>query len=178
MATAYDFGHKEVCGFSLDWERTLPVETRLELEHSPRICLTAPKRIAAGARRHSLNERFLGVVTQFDILNSTNMATTGNTTEPRVDASSDFSEIWKIALGRYEKDTETNFQDLDSANNADDVLTHIRESEENFKNHRHPGSKTDKFRKLVSRALVPIDGICSVTAGAVSSVRIEVLAVC
>ena len=106
------------------------------------------------------------------------MATTGDTIEPRVDATSNFSEIWKIAVGRYEKDTETNFQDLDSANNADDVLTHIRESEEIFKSHRHPGSKTDNFRKLVSRALVPIDGICSVVAGAVSSVRIEILAVC
>ncbi len=50
------------------------------------------------------------------------MATTGKPPEPRVDASSNLGEIWKEAVGRYTKDTETKFQDLDRADNADDIL--------------------------------------------------------
>ncbi len=106
------------------------------------------------------------------------MATTSNPTEPRVDASTNFDEIWKEAVGRYEKDTGTKFKDLDEAKNADDVLTQIQEREEKFKGHRHNRSKTDKFRTLVSKALDPIDRLISMVAGLASTVRTEVLPIC
>ncbi len=86
-----------------------------DMSHSPRTycngCATALAQL-----------RHLGILTQFRFLTSINMATTGKPPEPRVDASSNLGEIWKEAVGRYTKDTETKFQDLDRADNADDIL--------------------------------------------------------
>ena len=103
------------------------------------------------------------------------MATIGNLVESRIDISRNFGEIWKEALGRYEKDTETKFQDLEGAESPEDVLIQIQEREEKFKGHRHSGSKTDKFRTLVSKALDPIDRILSVISGVASTVRTRFL---
>ena len=117
-------------------------------------------------------------MTQYKFLASTITATTGTLTESGMDASSDVGEIWNEAVDRYEKDTETKFKKIKRVNNADDVLAHIQVIEGTFKKHRHDGSKTDKFRTLMSKALDPIDRIGNVVAGAASMVRTDALPIC
>jgi len=114
------------------------------------------------------------MITESKFLVSTSMTATGTPPEP---ASSDVGDIWKEAIDRWEKDTETKLEDLKEASNTDDVLAILQEREEKFKARRHNGSKTDKLRTLMSKALDPIDKIGNVVAGGAALVRTEALSI-
>ena len=53
----------------------------------------------------------------------------------------------------------------------DQVLNDIGEDEGRFKRHRHDGSKSDKFRTLVSQSLAPIQSVGGIVAHATKTVR-------
>lgn len=96
--------------------------------------------------------------------------TTISNVHPESSTKSDIEEIWRTAICRYETTTGTRFECLAKANTLDDVQNEIRNREALFKSHRHDGSKTDKFRTLVSQSLKPIEKVSEIAAQASSNV--------
>lgn len=90
---------------------------------------------------------------------------------PSIDT--DIAEIWKTAICRYEETIGTGIESLTKANTLADILNEIHDKESMFKSKRHDGSKTDKFRSLVSKTLYPIEKIGEIVAQASSSVSID-----
>ena len=88
-----------------------------------------------------------------------------------VESKTDVGALWKAAISRYEKITMVKIQSLAGADNVDEILMHIHDKEKKFTAHRHDGSKTQRFRTLVSKVLGPIEKLSSIVGSAVSAVR-------
>ncbi|PGH05438.1 hypothetical protein GX51_02962 [Blastomyces parvus] len=84
--------------------------------------------------------------------------------DPNVNAATDIDAIWKAAIDRYENVTTTKITYLTSAKNVDDILNEIHDRESKFKSFRHDGSKTDRFRTLVSKSLRPVEQVSDILA--------------
>jgi hypothetical protein len=84
--------------------------------------------------------------------------------------ASDISEIWKAAVGEYQRVTGTTLTPSAGANNVEGILSEIRDRETAFSRYRHDGSKVDKFRSLVRRGLVPIEHLAGIASQATKSV--------
>ena len=93
--------------------------------------------------------------------------------QPGSSMESDVEEILRTAICRYETTTGTKLESLAKANTLDDVQNEIRNREALFKSHRHDGSKTDKFRTLVSKSLKPIEKVSEIVAQASSNVSTD-----
>jgi hypothetical protein len=85
-------------------------------------------------------------------------------------ATTDVGAIWKAAIDRYEEITMVKIETLAGANNVDEILDEIRGRETKFKGYRHDGSKSDKFRSLISKSLGPIEQLSNIVASAASIV--------
>lgn len=83
----------------------------------------------------------------------------------------DVGEIWKTAIDQYEDITKLDIHSLQVANNVEDILSEIQKSDEAIKSMRHDGSKSDRFRTLVSRSLKPIETVSEIVAQAGSNVN-------
>ncbi|KGO73285.1 hypothetical protein PITC_085840 [Penicillium italicum] len=81
----------------------------------------------------------------------------------------DVGAIWRAAVDRYTDITQVDLSLVEPVNNVEDVLNEINKREELFKRARHDGSKTDKFRGLVSRSLKSIDKVSEVVAQGLSN---------
>lgn len=82
----------------------------------------------------------------------------------------DVGAIWHAAIDRYKDITTVDLGSIEAANSVEDVLSEIDMRGEEFKNTRHDGSKTDRFRSLVSRSLKSIETISEVVAQGASNV--------
>ncbi|KAJ5154427.1 uncharacterized protein N7500_009866 [Penicillium coprophilum] len=80
----------------------------------------------------------------------------------------DFGAVWRTAVDRYKDITQVDLGSIEAANTVEDVLSEIDIREEEFKVSRHNGSKTDKFRSLVSRSLNSIEMVSQVVSQGVS----------
>ena len=99
------------------------------------------------------------------------MATVELSIRSKTAATTDVGAIWKAAIDRYEKVTMVKIETLARANNVDEILDEIHGREVKFKGYRHDGSKSDKFRSLVSKSLGPIEKLSNIVALAASTVR-------
>ena len=99
------------------------------------------------------------------------MATVAAAPSSGADATSNIAAIWKGAIDRYEQITKAEMQHMAQASSVDDILNNIHDQETKFKGFRHSGSKTDKFRTLVSKCLDPINKVGDIVASASSTVR-------
>jgi hypothetical protein len=82
----------------------------------------------------------------------------------------DVGAIWRTAIDRYKDITEVDLGSIEAADSVEDVLSEIDIREEEFKRTRHDGSKTDRFRSLVSRSLKSIETVSEVVAQGASNV--------
>lgn len=82
----------------------------------------------------------------------------------------DVGAIWRAAIDRYKDITQVDLGSIEAANTVEDVLSEIDIREEELKRTRHDGSKTDRFRSLVSRSLNSIETVSEVVAQGASSV--------
>lgn len=89
---------------------------------------------------------------------------------PAVEDVTDVGAVWRAAVDRYMDITQVDLSLIGPVNNLEDVLGEINKREQLFKRARHDGSKTDKFRSLVSRSLKSIDKVSEVVAQGVSNV--------
>ncbi len=99
------------------------------------------------------------------------MATAELSIRSKTAATTDIGAIWRAAIDRYEAITMVKIETLDGANNVDEILDEIHERGTKFKAYRHDGSKSDKFRSLLSKSLDPIEKLSSIVASAASTVR-------
>ncbi len=99
------------------------------------------------------------------------MATVEQSIRSETAATTDVGVIWKAAIDRYEKIAMVKIETLAKANNVAEILVEIHERETKFKSFRHDGSKTEKFRSLVSKSLGPIEKLSNIVASAALAVR-------
>lgn len=85
---------------------------------------------------------------------------------PSVNLTPQLGDIWKNAISEYEKTTGEAIEALSTASTVDAVLEEIRQKGTKFQTFRHDGSKTDKFRSLVSQSLEPIVFLSGIVAHA------------
>lgn len=90
-------------------------------------------------------------------------------------ATTDVGVIWKAAIERYEEITTMRMDLLTGVNNVNEILDQIHTRETKFKAFRHSGSRTDRFRSVVSKSLVPIEKLSSIVASAAATVRQRLL---
>ncbi|CAI7636162.1 unnamed protein product [Penicillium palitans] len=88
---------------------------------------------------------------------------------PAVEDVTDVGAVWRAAVDRYTEITQVDLSLIGPVNNLEDVLGEINKREQLFKRARHDGSKTDKFRSLVSRSLKSIGKVSEVVAQGVSN---------
>lgn len=86
------------------------------------------------------------------------------------DSVTDVGAIWRAAINRYKDITQVDLGSIEAATSIEDVLSEIDMREEEFKRNRHDGSKTDRFRSLVSRSLKSIETVSEVVAQGASNV--------
>lgn len=86
------------------------------------------------------------------------------------DSVTDIGAIWRTAINRYKDITQVDLGSIEAATSVEDVLSEIDTREEEFKRNRHDGSKTDRFRSLVSRSLKSIETVSEVVAQGASNV--------
>lgn len=101
----------------------------------------------------------------------TKMSTDELSTISRTSAPTDVGIIWKAAIDQYEEITKEKIDLLNRVSNVKEILDEIDIRETNFKAFRHSGSRTDKFRAVVSKSLVHIERLSSIVSSAASSVR-------
>jgi len=78
----------------------------------------------------------------------------------------DTSKVWKAAIDQYEKIAGVRIATLNSVNTIDDILKEVNTSEKSFLGRRHSGSRSDRFRALLSQSLRPIERLLEVAAQA------------
>ncbi|KAJ5302288.1 hypothetical protein N7508_007151 [Penicillium antarcticum] len=81
----------------------------------------------------------------------------------------DVGAIWRAAIDRYKDITQVDIGSIEAANSVEDVLSEIDTRKDEFKRTRHDGSKTDKFRSLISRSLKSIETVSEVVAQGASN---------
>jgi ankyrin repeat domain-containing protein 50 len=99
------------------------------------------------------------------------MATIELSIRSKTAVTTDVGALWKAAIDRYEEITTIKIKSLAGANNVDEILDEIRGRDAKFKGQRHDGSKSDKFRSLVSKSLGPIETLSNIVASAALAVR-------
>ncbi|KAJ5775210.1 uncharacterized protein N7511_000221 [Penicillium nucicola] len=88
----------------------------------------------------------------------------------------DVGAIWRDAIGRYKDITQVDLGSIETANSVEDVLSEIDIRKEEFERTRHDGSKTDRFRSLVSRSLKSIETVSEIVAQGTSNTASSVSA--
>ncbi|KAL8367153.1 hypothetical protein RB599_010243 [Gaeumannomyces hyphopodioides] len=82
------------------------------------------------------------------------------------DEAIDTSKIWKAAIDQYEKIAGVRIATLNGVNTIEDILKEVRTSEKTFLRRRHNGSRSDRFRTLLSQSLDSIQRLLEVAAQA------------
>ncbi|EEP77938.1 predicted protein [Uncinocarpus reesii 1704] len=90
--------------------------------------------------------------------------------DPFFGITTDVGESWKTAISRYEDATSTKITSLTLARSVDDILAEVQDRETRFKERRHDGSKTDRFRTLLHKSLKPLERLCEIVTQSGSSV--------
>jgi len=85
--------------------------------------------------------------------------------------STDIGAIWSAAVVRYEATTSIKIQSLAGPKSVDEILIDYNDREKNFSSHRHDDSRLDKFRRLLSRSLAPIEMWGDIVTNATKTVR-------
>ena len=83
-----------------------------------------------------------------------------------VDETIDTSKIWKTAVEQYERTSGVQIAALNSVNTIEDILNEVQTNENRFLRHRHSGSRSDRFRALLSQSLRPIERLLDVATQA------------
>jgi hypothetical protein len=81
---------------------------------------------------------------------------------------------WRVAISRYEMATSVKIDSLAKVNSVDEILAELHIKETEIKDHRHDGSKVDRFRSLLSKSLRPMQQLCDLVASAASIVRRQI----
>ena len=97
------------------------------------------------------------------------MATADLSIRPKP-VTTDVGAIWRVAMDCHEKATSVKIESLTKANNADEMLAELQRKGSELRDHRHDGSKLDKFRTLLSKSLKPVEQLCDIAASATSVV--------
>ena len=85
--------------------------------------------------------------------------------------STDIGAIWDAAVLRYETTAGIKIQSLAGPASADNILINSKEREKQFTSRRHDGSRLDKFRTLVRKALGPIEMWGDIVTNATKTVK-------
>ncbi|KAI9742545.1 MAG: hypothetical protein M1818_003685 [Claussenomyces sp. TS43310] len=84
--------------------------------------------------------------------------------EREIDATTDVGVIWKAAICRYAEISTVEIGSAAGVNTVDEILVDIHERDTKFKVCRHAGSKSDRFRTLVSKSLSPIEKLSDIVS--------------
>ncbi|KAL4784665.1 hypothetical protein BJX76DRAFT_212116 [Aspergillus varians] len=88
----------------------------------------------------------------------------------RTPSHTDLGKIWEQAIQRYNQATGTRIESLAKARNLEEVLNEIQDKRTVFGRRRHGNSKSDRFRSLVAKALLPIEKLSEIVAQGTSNV--------
>jgi hypothetical protein len=96
-------------------------------------------------------------------------------------AATDVAQLWQKALDQWQVETkefknklkEEDVERLEKVKTAEDIATYIAETTSEFIHWRHPRTKLDDFRSLISNNLGYVQALGQVVADAASAVRMH-----